>query len=114
MRREVLDIYHGMLYLPEQVLQLLDLHDAQLDLLVEGWNSGVLLFDDMAKTDMRRSTSESSHCGQETELALLLDRHSSSNSVSHFIQRNSYIGIRIHLTDSIRGKAHVFQPLATK
>jgi hypothetical protein len=83
-------------YPPEQVPQLVTLHVAQPDLPVEDRTPGVLPLDAMAKSDMRRSGLESLHRGQETELASLLDKHSSSNSAPHCMQRNSYIGIEIH------------------
>ena len=86
----------GLPYPPEQVRQLVALHVAQPDLLVEDCAPGELLLDATAKSDMRRSVLESSHSGQETELASLLNKHSSSNSAPHFMQRNSYIGIRTH------------------
>jgi len=94
---EVLDASHQVPYPLGQVRQLVALHVAQLDPLVEDWPPDVLLLDAIAKSDMRRSVLEPSHRGQETELASLLDRHNSSNSVSHSVQRNSYIGIKTHL-----------------
>jgi hypothetical protein len=94
---KTLDISYQIPYQLGQVRQLVALHVAQLDLPVEDWAPSSLLLDAIAKTDMRRSVSEPLHCGQETESRSLLDRHRSSNSVSHCIQRNSYIGIKIHL-----------------
>jgi hypothetical protein len=43
-------------------------------------------FDDIAKVDIRRSTFGFLHFGQDTELVLLLEKQSSSNSFSHFEQ----------------------------
>jgi hypothetical protein len=45
-----------------------------------------LPLEDIAKVDIKRSTFESLHLGQVTELTLLLERQSSSNSLSHCVQ----------------------------
>ena len=88
---------HKISYPPVQVLQLVAVHVAQPELLVEDWASDVLLFDGIAKADIRRSVLGSLHFGQETESISRLEKHRSSNLVPHCIHRNSYIGIRNHL-----------------
>jgi len=75
-------IYHRV-YL-EHERQLLALHVPQpgpLELLPDEFP-----FDDIAKVDINRSTFESLHLGQVTELTLLLEKQSSSNSLSHCLQ----------------------------
>jgi hypothetical protein len=62
--------------------QLLALQVPQLEPLDEV-SPDELLFDDIAKVDIRRSIFESLHLGQITEFMLLLERQSSSNSLSH-------------------------------
>ena len=66
--REVFQ-FHRILYPLEQVRQLVALQVAHPELLVEDPSPDELLLDAMAKDDIRRSTSESSHCGHETESA---------------------------------------------
>lgn len=68
----------------EHDLQLLALHDEQLDPLDE-LVAEEFPFDEKAKADIRRSTFESLHLGHETE-SILLREQSSSNSASHFVQ----------------------------
>jgi len=68
----------------EHDLQLLALHDAQLDPLDE-LISDEFPFDEKAKADIRRSTFESLHFGHDTEFTLLKEQ-SSSNSVSQCVQ----------------------------
>ncbi len=88
---------HGIPYPLEQLRQLVALHVAHPELLVEDRSPDALLLEAIAKVDMSRSALDPLHRGQEIELTSLLDRHSSSNSVSHCTQRNSYIGIDTHL-----------------
>jgi len=90
---------HRVPYPLEQLRQLVALHVAHPELLVEDRSPDALLLEAIAKVDMRRSVLDPVHRGQEIELTSLLDRHSSSNSVSHCTQRNSYIGIDTHLWD---------------
>ena len=95
---------HRVPYPLEQLRQLVALHVAHPELLVEDRSTEPLLREAIAKVDMRRSVLDPLHRGQEIELTPLLDRHSSSNSVSHCTQRNSYIGIDTHLWDLLNKK----------
>jgi hypothetical protein len=78
----IIRVVWGLNYL-EHDLQLLDLHEPQLEPLDE--LAPDELFDEKAKVDINRSTFESLHFGQETEF-ILLKEQSSSNSLSHFVQ----------------------------
>jgi hypothetical protein len=95
---------HRVPYPLEQLRQLVALHVAHPELLVEDWSPDALLLEAIAKADMRRSVLDPLHRGQEIELTSLLDKHSSSNSVSHCTQRNSYMGIDTHLWDLLNKK----------
>ena len=68
---------HGTPY-PLQVLQLVALQDAQLDLLLPV----ELLLEAIANVDIRRSTFESLHFGQVIDVKSLIEKHNSSNSLS--------------------------------
>jgi len=76
----------------EHDLQLLALHDPQLEPLDEF----ELPFDEKANDDISLSTPESLHLGHKTEFILLREQ-SSSNSLSHFVQWNSYNGMGYYL-----------------
>ena len=95
---------HRVPYPLEQLRQLVALHVAHPELLVEDRSPEPPLLEAIAKVDIRRSVLDPLHRGQEIELTSLLDRHSSSNSVSHCTQRNSYIGIDTHLWDLLNRK----------
>lgn len=88
---------HRVPYPLEQLRQLVALHVAHPELLVEDRSPEPPLLEAIAKVDIRRSALDPLHRGQEIELRSLLDKHSSSNSVSHCTQRNSYMGIDTHL-----------------
>ena len=78
----------------EQDRQLAALQLEQLDRLAVLFTDE-LLPDDMAKSDTMRSTLLSLHFGQQTE-SISFNEHNSSNSLSHLMQWNSYIGIKNH------------------
>jgi len=72
------------IYYFEHDLQLLALHDEQLEPLDE-FVPDEFPFDEKAKADIKRSIFEYLHSGHETD-SMLLSEQSSSNSASHCVQ----------------------------